>query len=566
MQNMMTTLGERLRTTPVSYPPMARPDMFSTVTSGKAGMAMPLGFIPLLREDWMETSNVRCMAYMDETAELLINSVNCVFSAYAVPRLAFDRFEGSMDALNRADMKKQEKDGSTIPFYDAMPYGTAGNPNPFFVAAGLHAGSDTATVNADYWEAYKKVFEYRCRQRSEALWAAVQDDYTSPQLLPAFFDNPQMGVVKPSFDSGQLEGIVPLTVVAGEMPVRSVGSVRSATAAPNDYVGPGSDSQTPPPAPDGVFNWANKVWAELAEDGITVSLANIEMAKETQAFARVRNMYSGIDDDALVDLLMSGVEVPHQYLSKPILLDRRSVPFGMTQRYSSDADALEVSATRGVAGATLRLRVPRMNTGAVVVVICEVVPEQFWERSKDYHFLAADTDRRPDRLLDQLDPQAVEIVENAHADVRHSDPEGIFGYAPLNHAYVRRRFNVGGKFFKPDPAAPWSQDRNRIWASEPVDPTLSKEFFLATDLPDEIFMSSNEDNFEFSAAGQCRIVGNTFIGPLLREATDDYQSIIDRIDTGRIDGTPVAQLAEQVIEDVDQPEAATAAESENESE
>lgn len=557
MQNLrnstaIASVAERLKSEPVSFARTLRPDVIRTVTSANAGYAVPVLVSPLLREDGLETTRVQVTSYMAETVDMLLNTVYCTFSAYFVPKLAADRFQGSLDLLNRAYTNTPDSEGNDPPgWIKNAPFADETTPteaNAFYKTLGLHSPDVGDMVNSDYIEAYLKIFEFRCRQRSEALWQSVEDEYSFKSgysgLTPAFFDSPQMGIVKPSFDQEMLDGEVPLDIVQGQqMPIKSK-SVGENTF----YYMPGIPlaDGIPPDDGNGFKEWAGGIFAELDAQGITVSVANIDLARETAAWAKVRNQYSGISDDDLVDLLMSGVRVPSQHMVKPMLLDRQKVPFGMTQRFASDAENLDVSATRGVAGASLTLRLPPMNTGGTVVVIAEVVPEQFWERSADMHFLNNNNARRPDRLLDQLDPQAVEVVENSFADVAHTDPNGVFGYAPLNHAYVRRRFNLGGKFHKSDPNAPWKEDRNRIWGSEPVDPTLSKEFYLATDLPREIFMAgSTEDNFEFSCAADMRISGLTYIGPMLREATDDYQAIMDRIDMTRV-GTAPGQIAKEV--------------------
>lgn len=563
-------LAERLKTEPVTYARTVRPDMVFTATSGKAGKSIPLAFIPLAREDAVETSRFQVRAYMDETAELLLNPVYCTFYAYCVPKLAFDRYEGDFMALTRSYMGEPERDDTVIPWIEGDAYGTAGTPKELYKAAGLHAGSDTATVNSDYIEAYEKVFEFRCRQRSEALWAAVEADVDgSGDLLPAFFDNPQMAMIKPSFDSQMLDGEVPITLTDTKVALQNVytrtaAAVSSASPVDGTDVGAGVGSsnysevflrRVSSAASSDVME---ELYGELAEQGLSMTVANIDLARETAAWAKVRSQYSGIDDDSLIDLLMSGIRVPEQYLTKPMLLARQRVPFGMTQRYSTDADALEVSATKGVAGTNLTVRCPQIGPGGVIVIMAEVVPGQFWERSKDYFFLSDNDTRRPDRLLDQLDPQAVEVVENEHFDVRHSDPNGIGGYGPLNHMWVRRRYNLGGKFHKTDPSAPWNENRNRVWASEPVDPTLSKEFWLATDLPDEIFISNSaEDNFEFSLAGQAQISGLTYLAPALREQGQDYEAIMARVDKTFIQ-QEAAETEEALVvaNDDDEPAAA----------
>lgn len=549
-------VADRLRTTPVDHSRTMRPDIIRTVTSGKAGIAIPLGFIPLNREDALETTRASVRAYMDETQELLINTVHCTFTAWAVPKLAFDRFGNSPDALNRAYLGQEEMDGSKIPWILRTNFssdGTDENIFPFYKTSGAHADNASGMVNADYNEAYLKVFEYRCRQRSEALWEAVKDDYALGDLLPAFFDNPQMSIVKSSFDDAMMDGTVPLEFIGetGKLNVARESSPPGSTTEVNLWSQNIANERGDSLMSAGTQNPGAQLYAELRDQDVQVSVANIDLARETSAWARVRSRYQGLDDDQLIDLLMAGVRIPQQYESQPYLLDRVRVPFGMTQRYSTEAENLEVSATKGQAGGILTMRTPRMNYGGVIVIMCEVVPEQFWERSKDYWLHQTETTRRPDRLIDQLDPQAVEIVNSDHADVRHSE-DTIWGYAPLNHEHVRRRFNMGGKFYKPDPNAAWTEDRNRIWASEPIDPKLSKEMFLATDLPDEIFRTqTSEDNFEFSAGADAGISGLTYLGPLLREQTGQYDAIMDRVDTTRISGTPVDQLGQQAMEEAE---------------
>lgn len=559
-QGAVRAMTERLRNDPVPFNRTMRVDNVSTVTSGDAGLAQPLAFIPVLREDAVETSRFQARAYMEETADLLLNTVYCTFSAWFVPKLGFERFGKSMDAFNRSYMGQPEADGDVIDWHIVHQFG----PSPevgraVYRAAGLHA-QPGQLVNMDYIEAYRAIFEHRCKTRSEALWNSVSDlvKLDAQTLAPAFFDSPQMAMVKASFDVGQMEGIVPLNVVNSTLPIK--------TQTPNDEAQYMSTDASSEAYMSSTANQAAavKLAAELQDEGFTVSLANIHMATETQAWARVKASYSGIEDDDLVDLLMAGLRIPDAYADQPVLLDRAKVPFGMTQRYSTEAENLDISATRGVAGADLTLRLPQSMTGGVIVVLAEVVPEQFWERKADQHFLANTQTKRPDRLLDELDPQPIVVVENGEVDTAHDDPTGIFGYAPLNYEYMRQRFNLGGKFWKNDPEAEWTEDRNRVWASEPVNATLSKEFFLATDLPKDVFMQTQKDNFEFSLAGTARISGLTYIGPMLREQSEDYQSIIDRLDTGRIEPALLESDAgsDDVVVDEDCDETETVTEGE----
>jgi len=61
------------------------------------------------------------------------------------------------------------------------------------------------------------------------------------------------------------------------------------------------------------------IFAELESKGIILTLANIEMAKKTAAFAEIRRQMKGLDDDHIIDLLMAGIRVPDVQLAQPIL-------------------------------------------------------------------------------------------------------------------------------------------------------------------------------------------------------------------------------------------------------
>ena len=56
----------------------------------------------------------------------------------------------------------------------------------------------------------------------------------------------------------------------------------------------------------GAFEF-NGIWAELTSGNATLSLADIEQARKTAAFARLRSSYDGIDDEYIIDLLMQGI-------------------------------------------------------------------------------------------------------------------------------------------------------------------------------------------------------------------------------------------------------------------
>ena len=281
----------------------------------------------------------------------------------------------------------------------------------------------------------------------------------------------------------------------------------------------------------------NDVYAELTSGGnATMSLADIEQARKTASFAKLRQMYDGIEDDYLIDLLMSGIRVPEEAMKQPILLGKQRAMIGFNQRYATDAANLDESATNGFATIDMSIRTPAMNTGGVIMITAEIVPEQLWERKKDYFLYTTDPDTLPNYLRDFLDPEKVAVVKNDHADVNHVTPDGTFGYAPLNHEWQRDMVNVGGKYYRPANDA-FDEDRAKIWSAEATNPTLNEDFYLCTGLHKKVFADQTADSFEITAMTDFKIVGNTVFGAGLQEsdATSDYDAITAQVDSARID-------------------------------
>ena len=127
------------------------------------------------------------------------------------------------------------------------------------------------------------------------------------------------------------------------------------------------------------------------------------------------------------------------------------------------------------------------------------------------------------------------MVPNEHVDVDHTSPQATFGYAPLNHQWKRNSYNIGGKYFRPTVDAPFDEDRQRIWANESPNPTLTEDFYLATNLHHKVFADQNTDAFEVSGQARFEIVGNTVFGKGLQEASDHYDQIMATVDTTRIE-------------------------------
>lgn len=222
-----------------------------------------------------------------------------------------------------------------------------------------------------------------------------------------------------------------------------------------------------------------EIYAELQGAGVTISLSNLELARKTQAFAKLRAEYSGHTDDYIIDLLMDAITIPDQQLTQPILVGEAATVFGMSKRYASDSGNLTESVVNGATFVDLNIRCPRIGVGGVIMIVCEITPEQLFERQKDPYFHADGVEDFPQYLRDTLDPEKVVVVPNNFVDVDHDTPDATFGYAPLNHEWNYIAPRIGGKFYRPEVDAGFDEDRQRLWAVETQNRFCRRTFISA---------------------------------------------------------------------------------------
>ena len=519
-----------LLTTPLTPKRSTRIDQKTVITSGNAGKIIPVACIPLLREDGVKRSRMQIAVEMMETAETLFNGVNVTVNAHLVPKLAFDRFNG-MDDLNRSYQGVPREEGETpIPFIETHTFSQA--DNEFYKTLGMHA-QGSATVNRDYIEAYNTVVNFRRKERSSSLTMRTMTDTS---LAQAFWNHTTMAHIVPDFDQAIIDGEVALNVTGQKNSIISKDySNHHANTSTSSYkIINGSNGFNPTQTADGEWNWGEEIYAELADNGITVSLSNLELAKKTQAFAKARSMFQGHDDDYIIDTLMSGIRIPDQAMKQPILLAQQRTQMGYQQRFASDAANLDESVTVGGALLDITMRTPAINTGGIIVITAEITPEQLFERQKDHYLHTTNVNSYPEYTRDELDPEKVSIVTNDHIDVDHATPNNVFGYAPLNHEYMRSAPNIGGKYYRPEVDAAFDEDRQKIWANETIDPELTEDFYLCNNVHHKVFADSTSDAFEITARGTFEITGNTVFGGALKEATDDYNEVMSQVDQTRL--------------------------------
>jgi hypothetical protein len=553
-------MTEMIPNSPIAVQKSVRSAKGRVLTSGDAGKILPLKYEWLHREDGVRSGKIRANIEMMETSEMLMNGVGVTLYAHFVPMLAFDRFNGSMDELNRSYKKENGAAGSVIPFFETnkyynhattsistwTDYGVEGDTHPtsangmatFHQTMGIHKNS-IAAGNTTVVEAYNAIVNYRRKARSKSLPLRNAFDHT---LADAFWINNGMQNIVPDYDQSLIDGQVTLAGLTFQAPIKApmaradAHSSTSPSAVPSNAnsLAPGQASNTVI-SQDDMYIF-DEIYAELTTGGnATMSLADIEQARKTAAFAKLRAKYDGIDDEHVIDLLMSGIRVPEEALKQPILLGRQRAMIGFNQRYATDGANLDKSATNGMATIDMSFRTPAMNTGGVIMITAEIVPEQLWERKKDYFLYTTDPDTLPNYLRDVLDPEAVAVIKNDHADVNHATPDGTFGYAPLNHEWQRDAVNVGGKYYRPANDA-FDEDRAKIWSSESINPTLNESFYLCSDLHKKVFADQVSDSFEITCLSDMQIVGNTVFGAGLQEtdATSDYDAITSQVDSSRI--------------------------------
>lgn len=550
---------------PVSFQRTRRMSKGRVLTSGDAGKILPLKADPVLREEGF-TGNINVSVEMMETSEKPVNAIVAKAMTYFVPYLAFDQFNGSIEELNRSYSKENGIAGSQVDFFEKNKYyngssvvtdstptdmdtGDNGRAE-FYGTMGIHHGA--ADMNNAYVQAYNAIVNHRRKARSASL---AQRNEFEHDLAEAFWPNEGNSHIMADFDQKLIDGEVALNGLTFRAPLRSLDGteltnyINTATKAgvSHNYmytpsqVGTGVTYDSSAQRPDGVSGsgaWLfNSLWAELTQGGeATMSLADIEQARKTAAFAKLRAAYDGIDDEYIIDLLMQGISVPTEMMKQPMLIGQQGGMFGFAQRYATDSGNLDDTATNGFVSLGYRVRAPRTSIGGIVMTTLEIAPERVWERKKDYFLYTTDTDDLPNALRDSLDPEKVAVVKKNHLDVNHSAPDATLGYAPLNHEYNRDQIMVGGKFYRPSNDA-YTEVRSRIWTNETTDPSLSTDFYLCTNLHKKIFADQVSDSFEITAVSDLTVDTNVVFGDRLIEgddATSDYDTITNLVDANRI--------------------------------
>jgi len=553
-------LKTRHETQALAVPRTRRKHPVRNMTSLPAGKVVPLAVVPMLREDSMKGQFAFAFE-MQETVEVLMNGIDVVVEAWVIPMLAFPEFR-TMDDLNLAYTKNTRPGELPVPYFETA---VAGDPltEEVNMRLGKHRRAGRK-MNLTYRKAYNTLVNF---QRAEVSPNIPQRELNDKTLAQALWPKNKFSHIVPDFDQAVMQGEVALNVAEQNLVLKSGAGTDFLTVS--NLVGPnnplqGTSTTNAVGALETVDRAGNHVMfgplgqlknisgleadlrgavAKLSDNGITISLANIDLARKAQVFANIRKKYNGLSEDMLIDLLMDGITIPEQSWRQPTKIMEGRTRFGMHKRYSGDADALTASVVNGAAAIEFSVNVPRCPPGAVMMIVASIAPEQLFERQEDPFLVAEDADDLPSFISDHLDPEAVVAVRNSYIDEDHDTPDDIYGYAPENHEWNDAGPGIGGRFYRPEVDAGFDEDRNALWAVETQNPTLTKDAYLVpADIHLKPFWTSTIDPFDCVTLGQCIIEGNTQFGPLLIEALpqSDYDAVMDRVDQTRITKQPVA--------------------------
>lgn len=563
----------RQNTTPVLYNHTTREDAAVLMTSGYAGKIVPISYAPLLRGD-SASGSVGVDIELAEMPRPLLNGVIANLQAWFVPKSAHPQFSG-MDEFRHAfqggkikQLGAAERDPP--PFFMTASAGaslTTIQNSPIFTSLGLHIDGTTA-INVDLIDAYNTVVNFRLGAHSSKLPRrpyASENLAGSTPLARAFWPSGRFSRVVPDYERALILGGVDVDVLAATLPITGNGTVRLKTGSPgkaatfrwlpdgaeassfggsqarlnSGKLNTGRTSEGDLKAtyfdPNGALEInVEALSVEMAGAGAQLTLADIDKARTSQAFAKLRAAYAGnetvgfINDDVLIAELMQGFAVPEHAYKQPWLLDSKRVPFGMIQRHATDAANLDQSVSQGRASATLSINVPKNDTGGIIIVTCEVLPERLDERQSDEFLYIDNPEKLPNPLRDIQRPEPVDLVLNRRLDSKHANPNALYGYEPMNDKWNRRFTRLGGVFYKKNPTDPWTENRASIWLPEIINPTFTGEHFLAPEnFPQDVFADPEAPAFELVCRHQIRIVGQTQFGDVLIENSDDYEAVID---------------------------------------
>lgn len=523
--------------TPVQFQRTRRADRAVAMTSGRAGKVIPVSYIPILRGD---SGSGRISVDLDlaEMPKPLLNGVVANVQAWFVPKSAhaqFASYDEFMASYNNTTIKALGAADRTPPEWCDLSTDTLRTPesSDVYKSLGIHWKPDgSQTLQNDILDAYALIWNFRAAAHSEKIARRVyaSENYAQAREVGrAFWPTNRYSHVVSDYEKALITGDLSLDVLAGQVPIKSSdwgsnGTTKSWPAIAGN-VAPGTDA-------NGDYDWTTEIFGDMAGQSIGITLADLDKSRQLQSFAALKATYQGTDttgfvsEDAIMADLMSGLRVPEDEYRRPWLLDSKMVPFGMAERHATDGANLTESVSRGRAAATLSMNLPEQDSGGVILVTVEVVPERIYERQSDEWLYCITPSDFPDALRDVLRVEPVDGVLNRRLDARHATDAATYGFEPLNTKWQRDFTRLGGAFYQADPANPFTEQRSALWLPNIVNPDFTEDHYLVPEsFPHDVFSDTLADAFEAVVRHEFAVSGLTQFGDVLHENNSEYTEL-----------------------------------------
>jgi hypothetical protein len=543
-------MSVRQSATPVRYDMTRRMDNVSCLTSGQAGVVIPVTYAPLHRGD-AASGRIDINMELAEMPKPLENAVLARAQAWFVPRPALPYFSGLDEYTHSFNGKNISTTGAAARtpaslFETSAVSAVYATANSLEVLKSLGITVEASdTINHDIVDAYNLIWNFRRDAHSSKITRAnyASENANAWELKQAFWPTNRMHNIVPDYEAALVQGSLELDVSAGSIPVRGIGTESNTfgytetsvyETGRSASVSYGSDANQNIVAQEDPNNAGfPNIYAQMAGQTIATTLAEIDRARDTNAFAKLRAAYAGSDfsgygtDGVILAELMQGFTVPDELFQRPWLLDSKTVVFGMRERHATDGANLDDSVSTGNASVSLSVNIPKADYGGIMLATVEVMPERLYPRQQDPYLKVTSQSDLPDALRDVQNDLPVDTVTNARIDTAHSTPGGTFGYEPMNAKWRREFTRLGGEFQSLTPGAHVTGARTAIWQPEYIDPAYTADHYLCPHpFPQDVFSVPANDCVNISVRQMLTITGITQFGDSLVEDNDEFENTL----------------------------------------
>lgn len=214
----------RQNTSPVSFNRSVRTDQGVLMSSGRAGVVVPIGYIPLLRGD-SAAGRMSVDLSLAEMPRPLLNAVFVNVQAWFVPKSIHPQFNGTDEFAHsyaKQPMKALGMADRTPPPFFLTSTALSVADSQFFKTMGIHV-QDGTNVHNDIVDAFVSVYNFRLQAHSSRMDRKkyASEDLADALTFPrAFWPTGRFSRVVPDYERALVVGSLDLDIQAGRIPVR----------------------------------------------------------------------------------------------------------------------------------------------------------------------------------------------------------------------------------------------------------------------------------------------------------------------------------------------------------